>query len=151
MVHNKGLHTFFNMVGYCMKDINDGHFQFVHHNVNGELIESWWWKIACASHISMLWSMQWCLINTRWKGGLIILLLGSYYIWFKHANCTPLLVGYRSISQCQNGLSNIKILVKMHSSMHPVDLGDITNVYFTNILFLSPRFMKLEGRNYLII
>lgn len=113
MDHN-GLHTFFDTIGYCMKDINDGHFQFLHHNINGEMIESWRWKIACASHISMFWSMQWCSINTRWKGGLIFsccfitydsnMPIAPHY-WF----------GYHYISQCQNGLSNIKILVIMHS------------------------------------
>jgi hypothetical protein len=25
------------MVGYYMKDIDEDHFQFVHHNVNGEM------------------------------------------------------------------------------------------------------------------
>ncbi len=31
------LHTFVSMVGYYMKNID--HFQFVHHNVSGEMME----------------------------------------------------------------------------------------------------------------
>jgi hypothetical protein len=30
------LHTFVGMVGYYMKDIDEDHFQFVHHNFSGK-------------------------------------------------------------------------------------------------------------------
>ncbi len=32
-------YTFVSMVGYWMKDVDEDHFQFVHHNVSGKMME----------------------------------------------------------------------------------------------------------------
>lgn len=37
-VRDEGLHTFLGMVGYCMKDNGEDHFEFVHHNVSFDAI-----------------------------------------------------------------------------------------------------------------
>lgn len=34
MLRDEELHTFWGMVGYCMKDNGENHFQFVHHDVH---------------------------------------------------------------------------------------------------------------------
>ena len=33
-LRDEGLHTFKGMVGYCMKDNGEKHFEFVHHNLS---------------------------------------------------------------------------------------------------------------------
>ena len=33
---NKGLHTFHGLIGYCMKDAQQDHFQTIDHNVTAE-------------------------------------------------------------------------------------------------------------------
>jgi hypothetical protein len=38
---NIGLHTFVGMVGYCMKDIDENHFQFIIEIVQFYLIAGW--------------------------------------------------------------------------------------------------------------
>lgn len=35
-VRDEGLHTFLDMIGYCMKDNGKDRFEFVHHNVLGD-------------------------------------------------------------------------------------------------------------------
>ncbi len=38
-LQDTSFYTFNGMVGYCMKNIDENHFQIVHHNVNGEMIK----------------------------------------------------------------------------------------------------------------
>ena len=54
----KGLHTFKGMIGYCMKNNGNKHFEFVHHNVsaddmNGKMEHAKFRKVGLNDRVSL--------------------------------------------------------------------------------------------------
>ena len=72
-LRDKELHTFLGMVGYCMKDNMEEHFEFVHHNVSsydmneGKMEYAKFSKVSLKNHVNLFDSniLQWAHQRAR--------------------------------------------------------------------------------------